>query len=652
MSKIDEMVVKTLRVLSVEQITRASSGHPGIALGAAPIIHVLYSRILKSTANKPKWFNRDRFILGAGHGSALLYSLLHIAGYGLKIDDLKNFRQLHSRTPGHPEMDLTEGVDASSGPLGQGIPEAIGMAIAEEHLASRFNKEDYKLIDHYTYVLCGDGDLQEGLTQEAMSLAGHLALKKVIVLYDSNDIQLDGEVCFANTEDVSKKYSSMNWNYLLVKNGNNMEEIVEAINEAKKSDKPTIIEIKTTIGYGSSMAGTSKVHGKPLGKEEVVLMRKDLGGEEFTVNKDVYDFYDGVRLKGQALYNDWLEVCDNYQEKYPEDFNLYTKMINDDFAIDFNKEIVDFPKDYFKSTRVSGGEILNDINKIHWGMIGGSADLTSSTMAKGADGNFCKENRLGRNINFGVREHAMAAISNGIALHGGLRPFCSGFFVFSDYMKPAIRLSALMKLPVIYIFTHDTVAVGEDGPSHEPVEQLTMLRSIPHLNVIRPADAIETKEAWEIAYNTKNRPTVLVLTRQNVPMVRTKFSDLTSLGAYVISKEKNRIDKIIIATGSEVSLAIEVQKILLAKGFDSRVVSMPSVNLFEAQKDSYKEEVLPSAIKARYAIEMGEASHLYKYLGLEGKLFNISQFGLSGKAGEVIADLGFTPEKIAKRILE
>ena len=549
-------------------------------------------------------------------------------------------------------MDLTEGVDASSGPLGQGIPEAIGMAIAEEHLASRFNKEDYKLIDHYTYVLCGDGDLQEGLTQEAMSLAGHLALKKVIVLYDSNDIQLDGEVCFANTEDVSKKYSSMNWNYLLVKNGNNMEEIVEAINEAKRSNKPTIIEIKTTIGYGSSMAGTSKVHGKPLGKEEVVQMRKDLGGEEFTVNKDVYDFYDGVRLKGQALYNDWLEVCDNYQEKYPEEFNLYTKMINDDFAIDFNKEIVDFPKDYFKSTRVSGGEILNDINKIHWGMIGGSADLTSSTMAKGADGNFCKENRLGRNINFGVREHAMAAISNGIALHGGLRPFCSGFFVFSDYMKPAIRLSALMKLPVIYIFTHDTVAVGEDGPSHEPVEQLTMLRSIPHLNVIRPADAIETKEAWEIAYNTKNRPTVLVLTRQNVPMVRTKFSDLTSLGAYVISKEKNRIDKIIIATGSEVSLAIEVQKILLTKGFDSRVVSMPSVNLFEAQKDSYKEEVLPSAIKARYAIEMGEASHLYKYLGLEGKLFNISQFGLSGKAGEVIADLGFTPEKIAKRILE
>ncbi|HOD60877.1 MAG TPA: transketolase [Bacilli bacterium] len=652
MHKIDELTIKTLRVLSVEQIAKASSGHPGIALGAAPIIHVLYSRILKVTAKKPDWFNRDRFILAAGHGSALLYSLLHIAGYKVSMEDLKGFRQLNAITAGHPEMDLIEGIDASSGPLGQGIAEAVGLAIAEENLAARFNKPSLPIIDHYTYVLCGDGDLQEGVTQEAMSLAGHLALKKLIVLYDSNDIQLDGEVKLANSENVAQKYTAMGWNYLYVEDGNNIDALTDKIKEAKTSEKPTLIEIKTIIGYGSSMSGTSKVHGKPLSQDEVNAMRAELGGENFTVDKDVYAFYDGISLKGQEQYGNWQGLMDQYQNQFPEEHQQLMNMIADDFAIDFKTQISDFPSDYQKATRVSSGQILNDISKLHPGIIGGSADLTASTMAKGIDGNFSLEDRKGRNINFGVREHAMAAISNGIALHKGLRPFCSGFFVFSDYMKPAIRLSALMRLPVIYIFTHDSIAVGEDGPTHQPIEQLTMFRSIPEINVIRPADAFETKEAWEIALKTKDCPTVLVLTRQNVPLVKKEMTNQVEKGAYVVSYEKKKIEKLIMASGSEVSLAIAVQKILWEKGIDSRIVSMPSINLFEKQKESYKNKILPPEITARYAIEMSEASHYYKYLGLKGKLFNINRFGISGKFEEVMADFGFTPHKIAQKIIE
>lgn len=651
MNNIDKLIIKTLRVLSVEEIAKASSGHPGIALGAAPIMHTLYSRILKVNANEDKWFNRDRFILGAGHASSLLYAMLHIAGFDVTNDELKTFRQLHSRTAGHPEMQLLKGIDASSGPLGQGIPEGVGMAIAEEHLASKFNKEDLKLVDHYTYVLCGDGDLQEGLTQEAISLAGNLALKKLIVIYDSNDIQLDGPVKMANTENVKSKFEAMNWNYLRVENGEDIEDITAKLKEAKTSNKPTIVEVKTIIGATSSMAGTSKVHGKPLTKEEVSQMRASLGGSEFSVNDDVYSFYEGVKLKGQEMYNNWLDVCAKYEEKYKDDYSLFKKMVNDEINVDFNN-IFEIPNDYVKATRVSGGEILNELSSENPMIIGGSADLTASTMAKGADGDFTKENRLGRNINFGVREHAMASITNGICLHGGLRPFCSGFFVFSDYMKPAIRLSALMDLPVVYIFTHDTIAVGEDGPSHEPIEQLTMLRSIPNLNVIRPADAYETKEAYEIAFKSKNRPTAIILTRQNVNLIKTKYQKSVSYGAYIASPERERIDKIIIATGSEVYLAIEVQKILLDKGIDTRVVSMPSINLFNEQKDAYKEKILPSKIRDRVAIEMGEGSHLYQFIGLDGKLINITSFGLSGKFPEVMSEFGFTPEKIASKIIK
>jgi transketolase len=493
MNSNDRLSIKTLRVLSVEEITKAKSGHPGIALGAAPIIHTLYTKILNSDPLHDQWINRDRFILAAGHGSSLLYSVLHIAGFGLTKSDLESFRQYGSLTPGHPELHLTKGVDATSGPLGQGIPEGVGLAIAEEFLAAKFNQGNYRLIDHYTYVLCGDGDLQEGVTQEAISIAGHLGLKKLIVLYDSNDIQLDGRVDLSNTEKVKDKYTAAGWNYLLVKEGENTDAIEEAILKAKKdSDKPTIIEIKTVIGFGSAAANTSKAHGTPLSDEEVAKMRAELGGSQFEVKEDVYRYYrETFGKRGMECYNSWETAKEEYSRLDPDLYRLFDKMIHDAIDIDFGN-LIHFDSSYNKATRVASGEIINAISKLHPGFLGGSADLSSSTKARGADGDYSKTNRLGRNINFGVREHSMAAISNGIALHQGLKVFCSGFFVFSDYMKPAIRLACLMGLPVTYVFTHDSIAVGEDGPTHEPIEQLTMLRSIPNINVIRPADAHET----------------------------------------------------------------------------------------------------------------------------------------------------------------
>ena len=585
----ERLAIQTLRVLSVEQSTKAASGHPGIALGAAPMIHALYSRFVRTSLKDLNWINRDRFILAAGHGSSLLYSLLHLLGYNLTQEDLANFRQFGSITAGHPECDLTPGVDATSGPLGQGIAEGAGMALAEAFLAEKFNRDELKLIDHYTYVLCGDGDLQEGVTQEAISLAGHLGLNKLIVLYDSNDIQLDGEVKNANSENIREKYEAMNWNYLHVRDGEDVDAVVKAIKKAQDSTKPTIIEIKTIIGRGSASENTSKVHGSPLPKEEVDKMRADLGGQAFGVDSSVYEFYrETFGKRGEEAYQKWSEACKEYQEKYPEAYKEFERLLNDDFLIDF-ENIIKYSNDYNKATRVSSGEILNAISKIHPGFIGGSADLTASTRAKGADGDFGLANRLGRNINFGVREHAMAAITNGIALHGGLKPFCSTFFVFSDYMKPAIRLAALMKLPVIYVFTHDSIAVGEDGPTHQPIEQLTMLRSIPGLNVIRPADANEVKGAWEVAYYSKHNPTAIVLTRQNLPSVtEDNATQKVKFGGYILAHEKENLDGILIASGSEVSLALSAQTMLREEGYDVRVVSMPSICLFENRARNIK----------------------------------------------------------------
>ena len=652
-SKIDEKAINTLRVLSIEQSSYAKSGHPGIALGAAPIIHALFTKVLKIDPKNPDWIDRDRFILAAGHGSSLLYSVLHLSDYGLTISDLRQFRKLHSKTPGHPEITITKGVDATSGPLGQGIPEAVGMAIAEEFLRNKYNRDDLKLIDHYTYVLCGDGDLQEGVTQEAMSLAGHLGLSRLIVLYDSNDIQLDGKVSDTFSENMKIKCEALNWHYEFVSDGEDIESIVAAINKAKGQDKPTLIEIKTIIGRGTSVANSSKAHGSPLSIEEATKLRNQLGGEPFTVDNEVYEYYrQNVVLKGAKAFANWNEIKANYTYKYPKEAEEFKKVIDNNLEIDLEK-LIDFGSNYNKATRISSGLIIDEIAKVHPTFMGGSADLSSSTKAKGADGNFTKENRTGRNINFGVREHAMAAITNGLLLHKGIKAFCSGFFVFSDYMKPSIRLASLMELPVIYVFTHDSLAVGEDGPTHQPVEQLTMLRAIPNFNVIRPADANETLYAWKVAMESKTTPTALILTRQDIPLVTTK-DEAKNLdkGAYILSKEEKKLSGIIIASGSEVSLALKAKEELKKKSLDIRVVSMPSVELFEKQSEEYKNDIIPKGIKNIMVIEASSAEHYYKYLGGSGKLINVTNFGMSGASELVMSEYGFNVENIVKEFLE
>lgn len=651
-NNIEAKAIDTLRVLSIEQSTNAKSGHPGIALGAAPIVHTLFTKVLKIDPHNPDWINRDRFILAAGHGSSLLYSVLHLSEYGLSINDLKQFRKFNSKTPGHPEVTITKGVDATSGPLGQGIPEAVGMAIAEEFLRNKYNRDDLELINHYTYVLCGDGDLQEGVTQEAMSLAGHLGLNKLIVLYDSNDIQLDGKVSDTNSENVKAKYEAMNWNYLLVSDGEDTDSLLNAIKKAQISDKPTIIEVKTIIGRGTSAANSSKAHGSPLSSEEALKLRSELGGEPFTVASEVYEYYkQNVVNRGAKEFEAWNEIKTNYTYKYPKEIEEFKKLIENSFEIDI-ENLVDFGTNYNKATRVSSGVIIDELSKVHPTFMGGSADLSSSTKAKGADGNFEKANRLGRNINFGVREHAMAAITNGLMLHKGVKAFCSGFFVFSDYMKPAMRLASIMELPVTYVFTHDSLAVGEDGATHQPVEQISMLRSMPHFTVIRPADANETLYAWKVALESKDTPTALILTRQDVNLVTTKAQAKELLkGAYIYKKEEKKLQGILIASGSELSLAIDASVELMKKGFDVRVVSMPSIELFEKQPDSYKTEVIPD-VKNIIAIEASEGIHYYKYIGKTGKLINVSTYGASAPGEEVMAKYGFTVENIVSEFIK
>lgn len=646
MENFDRIAIETLRCLSVEEINEANSGHPGIALGIAPTMYTLYTKILKIYPFDSEWYNRDRFILAAGHGSSVLYASLHLAGFPVEIDDLKNFRKLHSKTPGHPEIGVTEGVDASSGPLGQGIPEGVGMAIAESHLAKKFNKEGFEIINHYTYVLCGDGDLQEGVTQEAMSLAGHLKLNKLIILYDSNDIQLDGEVSLTNTENIKEKYSSMGFSYYLVKDGEDIIDLYKTIKKAQKSDKPSFIEIKTKIGHGTSLEGTNKVHGSPLPVEDVLKLRKALGGEAFSVDSLVYKTYDERNAINKKQYLKEMKLLEKYKEIYPDEFFQFNKQFSDDVDIDVRCDLPKYSSNFDKATRVSSGETLEKLSKLDERLIGGSADLASSTKVKGVDGDFSDKNRLGRNIVFGVREHAMAAICNGITLHKGLKGFCGGFFVFCDYMKPAMRLSALMNLPVLYIYSHDSIAVGEDGPTHQPIEQLTMLRSIPNMNVIRPADAVEVKEAFDVYLKSTSNPTVLVLTRQAVKGIREdEGKNLVSYGAYTIFNEIGDLERVILASGSEVSLAVEVAKKLK----NTRVVSVPSFFLFDKQSKEYKEKVLPKGVK-RIAIEAGDATHFYKYLNEDDTLLNINDFGKSANALVVMDYFGYTIDKIIEKI--
>ena len=629
--------LETLKVLAVESIDEAKSGHPGIALGAAPMMVALYAGELVATPKASTWINRDRFVLSAGHGSSLLYATLHLAGYKLSLQDLASFRQLNSLTPGHPEVHLTDGVDASSGPLGQGIAQAVGMAIAEAHLHAKFPTD----IDHYTYALCGDGDLQEGISQEAMSLAGHLALNKLIVLFDSNDIQLDGPTNMATSEHFELRMRALNWNYLKVETGEDPIAIREAIKAAKTSNRPTLIECKTIIGWGASNQGTSSVHGSPLKHDEVAAMRASLGGERFTASREAYLAFEEANKHHTEAYHEWVNRPNQ------EPFDAFLSQSN---HFDLTKAVPAFELGEKMASRVSSGKIMNEASRLLSNLIGGSADLTASTQIAGADGNFSATNRIGRNLKFGVREHAMAAICNGISLHGGLRPFCSGFFVFADYMKPSIRLASLMELPVIYIFTHDTIAVGEDGPTHQPIEQLTMLRSIPGLNVIRPADANEVRASYQFALKQTNKPTALILTRQDLVTFLSPEAIHLEQGAYVVRDGKN-LDGIIIASGSEVYLAMKTSEALALQGLQVRVISMPSTNLFDAQSKTYQDSVLPPNITKRLAIEMSEGAHLWRYVGLEGDVVNINTFGKSAKGPVITEAMGFNVDSIVKKYL-
>lgn len=647
---IQTQAINAIRILGVDAINQANSGHPGIVLGAAPMAYQLFTEHLNVNVKDTSWINRDRFVLSAGHGSMLLYALNHLIGYKISMEDLKHFRQI-GNTPGHPEYGHTEGVETTSGPLGQGISNAVGMAIAETHLAARFNKDNFPLIDHYTYVLCGDGDLQEGVAMEAMSLAGHLGLGKLIVLFDSNDIQLDGKVSLAYSENHQMKFEAMGWHYQRVNDGQDLSLINRAINKAKKTvNQPSIIEVKTIIGFGTSVQGTSKVHGAPVGLEEAQKLRDHLGWSEppFSIPQDIYDHYrKKVTLRGQRVYRRWQELLNQYQTTYPNEFKLFESFIKQDIHIkqeDFQTEL----QGAKEATRNVSGKILAKLSSMYPNLIGGSADLTASTKAKGADGHFDKNHRLARNINFGVREHAMGAIVNGMVLHGGLKVFGGEFFVFSDYMKPSLRLAAIMQIPSIFVFSHDTIAVGEDGPTHQPIEQLAGLRAIPNLNIIRPADATETFAAWKLAIESKTTPTAIILTRQNVTNYSTTRVEGVARGAYVVSYESSRLDGILLASGSEVDLAMQTQTLLKEKGIDVRVVSMPSHFLFEQQTQKYQKEVLPKRAKI-IAVEMGSRLSWYKYTKL---IYGLDQFGVSAPLEQALEHFGFTKEKLAEFVIK
>ena len=637
--------IDAIRILGVDAINKANSGHPGIVLGAAPMAYQLFTEHLNIDVKDPKWINRDRFILSAGHGSMLLYALNHLVGYKLSMDDLKDFRQI-GKTPGHPEYGHTEGVETTSGPLGQGISNGVGMALAETHLAARFNKEDYPIIDHYTYVLCGDGDLQEGVALEASSLAGHLGLGKLIVFYDSNDIQLDGPTRLAFSDNTKEKFEAMGWQHILVKDGNDLVALQKAIKKAKRElDKPTMIEVKTVIGYGTNLAGTSKVHGAAIGEVEADILRKNLRWEypPFEIPTDIYNHYRRkVTLRGQRVHRRWKKLLNQYQDAYPSDAKLLASFLDGHITVNLDdyKDIMNVEKE---ATRATSGKMIQALSAKYLNLIGGSADLTASTKAKGADGNYDKDHRLARNINFGVREHAMGAIANGMVLHGGLKVFTGAFFVFSDYMKPAIRLAAIMQIPTIFVFSHDTIAVGEDGPTHEPVEQLAGLRAIPGLNVIRPADAREVAAAWKVALESTSTPTVIILTRQGVQNhASTNYEGLMN-GAYVVSPEKEKIDGIFLAAGSEVDLALQAKKILAENGKDIRVVSMPSHYFFDKQTKKYQKNILPKRAKV-VAVEMGSSLSWYRYTK---DVYGLDQFGISAPLKTALAYYHFTPEDLA-----
>ncbi|WP_207369518.1 transketolase [Heyndrickxia coagulans] len=659
--KTDELAVTTIRTLSIDAIEKAKSGHPGLPMGAAPMAYTLWTRFMNQNPENPHWFNRDRFVLSAGHGSMLLYSLLHLSGYALSMDDIKNFRQYGSKTPGHPEYGHTEGVEATTGPLGQGIAMSVGMAMAERHLAAVYNKENFPVIDHYTYALCGDGDLMEGVSAEAASLAGHLKLGRLIVLYDSNDISLDGELNKAFSESVADRFKAYGWQYLRVEDGNDMAQVAKAIEEAKAdTSRPTLIEVKTIIGYGSpNKSGKSAAHGAPLGEDELKLTKeayKWTFEEDFYVPDEVYArFRELVVENGVKKEKEWASLFEAYEKQYPQLAAELKQAIKGGLPDGWDKDIPVYEEGKTLASRAASGEVLNAVSKHLPSLFGGSADLAGSNNTRlKEDKDYMPDAYEGRNIWFGVREFAMGAAMNGMALHGGVHVYGGTFFVFSDYLRPAIRLAALMGLPVTYVFTHDSIAVGEDGPTHEPVEQLPSLRAMPGLSVIRPADGNETAAAWRLALSSENHPTALVLTRQGLPTLKgtsEKALEGVSKGAYVVSPaQKETADVLLLASGSEVHLAVLAQQQLAEQKIDAAVVSMPSWDRFEQQSKAYKESVLPAQVKKRLAIEMASPFGWERYTGDEGDILSVNTFGASGNGKTVMEKYGFTVENVVARV--
>lgn len=653
----DQLSVKTLRMLSVDQVQAANSGHPGLPLGVAPMAYVLWQNFLNVNPKDSQWVNRDRFVLSPGHGSALLYSLLHLSGYELSLSELKQFRQLDSKTPGHPEYGLTDGVEATTGPLGQGIGMSVGMAMAERHLAAKYNRKGFPVMDHYTYAICSDGEMMEGISHEAASMAGHYGLDKLIMFYDSNDISLDGPLSNSFNENIKGRFEAYNWNYLRVEDGNDLDEINTMVAAAKaQTGKPTIIEVKTIIGHGSPLAGTNKVHGAPFKADQLEELHQfyDWNEPAFTVPTEVYSQFNNKIGKRGANHDDaWHEMFAAYQVKYPELAAQFVKDFNGEIDTDFSF-LPEYEDNDKKASRVSGSEVLQSMAENLDVLWGGSADLFASNKTQiNESDRFSKENPGGRNLWFGVREFGEATVLNGIALHGGTRVYGSTFLAFSDYMRSAIRLSALQKLPVIYVFTHDSIAVGEDGPTHEPVEQVASLQAIPNVEVIRPADANEVKYAWERAVTATDHPTVLILSRQGLPALKgaRKQANGLSKGGYVVSAQQgDQPEAIIMASGSEVQLAISAQAKLIEQGKDVSVVSMPSIKLFSQQSKEYQESVLPTAVRARISIEMGSTQAWGRYVGLDGISMGIDTFGLSGNGDDIVKKYGFTTENVVKTV--
>ena len=654
----DQLAIDTIRALSIDAIEKANSGHPGLPMGAAPMAYTLWTRHLNFNPQSKDFFNRDRFILSAGHGSALLYSLLHVSG-SLELEELKQFRQWGSKTPGHPEYRHTDGVEVTTGPLGQGFAMSVGMALAESHLAGKFNRDQFDIVDHYTYVLASDGDLMEGISHEAASFAGHNQLDKLIVLYDSNDISLDGDLDKSFSEDTKQRFEAYGWNYILVENGNDLDEIDNAITQAKSQQGPTIIEVKTIIGFGSpNKAGSNGVHGAPLGEEERALTFKEYGldpEKRFNVPEDVYEIFKSTMLK-RANENEeaWNNMLKNYSEAYPELAEEFKLAMSGKLPNHYANALPEYDLNHSGASRADSGEIIQKLSEFVPSFFGGSADLAGSNKSNVKEAkDYNKDTPEGKNVWFGVREFAMGAAVNGMAAHGGLHPYAATFFVFSDYLKPALRLSSIMGLNSTFIFTHDSIAVGEDGPTHEPIEQLAGLRAIPNMNVIRPADGNETRVAWEVALESEQTPTSLVLTRQNLPTLdvdKQTVENGVRKGAYIVFETEQQLEYLLLASGSEVNLAVEAAKELEQQGKGVRVISMPNWYAFEQQSSDYKESILPSDVTKRIAIEMASPLGWHKYVGIEGKVIGIDSFGASAPGDLVVEKYGFTKENILKQV--